>query len=997
MSQVRALLLTDVVDSTALLEELGDERMAALWAAHDEISRELLEQHGGLEIDKSDGFLLLFESAADAVAFTAAYHSALAGLDPPLKARAGLHVGEVVLRENPPARVLRGAKPLEVEGLAKPVAARVMSLALGGQTLLTTEAHAALGPDAPRTESHGHWRLKGLAEAIEILEVGDDETSFAPPPDGAKSYRVVRKGEHWLPVREVPHRLPRELDAFVGRDADLRDLASLLDGDAPLVSVLGIGGTGKTRLVTHYGWTWLGDYPGGVWFCDLSEARSVAGICDAVARTLDVALVSGGPVAQLGNAIASREGALLILDNFEQVARHAGDTLAHWLDAAPGVQFLVTTREVLGLPGETSLALPPLSEDEAVALFVERARQGKRDFVLPDDARVHVEELVRLLDQLPLAIELAAARARVMSPEKLLERMSDRFRLLTSGGGRRDRQATLRGALDWSWDLLDPDEQRALAQLAVFEGGFSLEAAEAVLELESAWPMDAVQSLVDKSLVRPVGDERFDLLVSVQDYASERLGEDRVDVEVRHGAWFAELGSPETLERFHGKDDVQLREITARDLDNLVSASRRALERGDLETATRTVPVCWTLIELRGPMSLGCELLEAVVERLARSDARWADFARQAGEAANRGGRLDDSGRFLNEALTAARRTGDRRVEGRTLMALGVLHNHLGRNEEAGDFFSACLEAAAEAGDPRTVGRAHANLGMVRGHLNDLAGCREQLDASLEILPGLGDWFEIVAVSTIGNCCLVAGDVAEGRPYVERAVALARARGASGLMAHVQDVLGRLNAYDGRWDEGLAMIEESRASSRASGSEQTEAVTLINLAYIHRRTEHWDGHRSYSEQAHAAATVMGNPMLMGKALHELGWSQAKRGDLAEARASAEESLRISRELGVLVDEGNLLVLLGDLNAQEGRSDEAGANLLRAETILRDCDRAFDLLAALVARIHHEAPRNRATAERCLVEAEAIAERAGPNPESVWQRQVRSAREALERA
>jgi class 3 adenylate cyclase len=506
MGETRAVLVTDVVDSTTLSERLGDSAMTALWARHDALARDLLRVHHGREIDKSDGFLLLFDGASDAVDYAVAYHRALRALDPPLEARVGLHFGDVILTENPSDAVGLGAKPIEVHGLAKPIAARVMSVSAGGQTLLTEAARTSLGATKLRLTSHGHWRMKGIADPMELFEVGDADAPFTPPPDGAKGYRVVTRGDLWLPVKEVKHSLPTERDKFVGRQVDLHALAHRLEQGATLVSVLGIGGCGKTRLVTRYGWTWLGDYPGGVWFCDLSEARTVEGIAYAVAQALDVPL-GNDPVVQLGHAIAGRGRCLVILDNFEQVARHATETLGHWLDRASDAQFVVTSREVLGLPGEEALALAPLPPSEGATLFIERARSATRDFE-PDD-RASIEALVQLLDGLPLAIELAAARVRVMQPKALLDRMAERFQLLATPGGRHNRQVTLRATLDWSWELLSPDEQQALGQLSVFEGGFTLPAAEAVLALERTWQTDAVQALVDKSLIRRVSDERF--------------------------------------------------------------------------------------------------------------------------------------------------------------------------------------------------------------------------------------------------------------------------------------------------------------------------------------------------------------------------------------------------------------------------------------------------------------------------------------------------------
>ncbi len=527
MSDVRALLLTDVVDSTQLLERLGDEAAATLWAAHDRAARDLLREWRGLEIDRTDGFLLLFESASDALGYALAYHRALAGFEVPLRARAGLHIGPVILRHNSPADVALGAKPVEVEGLAKPVAARVMAIAQGGQTLLTAPARDALGPMKVRIESHGHWRVKGVAEPFELFEAGDDDAPFTPPPDSAKAYRVVQRRDLWLPVREVRHSLPAERDAFVGRHEPLLELAHRFEAGARLVSVLGMGGSGKTRLATRFGWTWLGDFSGGVWFCDLSQARTIDGIVAAVAHGLDVPLGKDDPIAQLGSAIAGRGPCLVILDNFEQVARHAQETLGRWLDAAGEAHFLVTTREVLGLPGEQTYALAPLPGSEAEELFMRRAEAAKSNLAVTAEDRAAIAPLVKLLDGLPLAIELAAARVRLMPPRTLLARMGERFRLLASAGGRQDRHATLRATFDWSWDLLSPAEKSALAQLSVFEGGFTQEAAEAIVDLSACdgapWIVDVLQSLLDKSLVRAVGRDRFDLLSSVQAYAAEQL------------------------------------------------------------------------------------------------------------------------------------------------------------------------------------------------------------------------------------------------------------------------------------------------------------------------------------------------------------------------------------------------------------------------------------------------------------------------------------------
>ncbi len=262
----RALLFTDLVDSTMRVEQLGEARAAQLWAEHDRRARDLLVRHHGREIDRTDGFFLLFGAPLDALRYALDYHEALADLA--LRARVGLHVGPVTLRENSAQDISRGAKQLEVEGLAKPLAARVMALAAGGQTLLSASARAALGdalPDGTEIASHGHYRVKGMEAPVEVFEIGvRGRSAFTPPQDTGKAYRVVCVGDLWCPLRTIRNNLPGERDAFVGRAAELRALSQRLDAGARLLTVLGPGGTGQTRLVRRYGQAWLGDWPGGV-------------------------------------------------------------------------------------------------------------------------------------------------------------------------------------------------------------------------------------------------------------------------------------------------------------------------------------------------------------------------------------------------------------------------------------------------------------------------------------------------------------------------------------------------------------------------------------------------------------------------------------------------------------------------------------------------------------------------------------------------------------
>ena len=948
MNHVHALLLTDVVDSTQLAERLGDSAAAELNAAHDRLARDLLRTWRGREIDKTDGMLMLFDVAADAVGYALGYHGALAALPHPLKARAGLHVGAVILRANPPEDVAHGAKPLEVEGIAKPVAARIMSLALGGQTLLSAEARAALGQTEMRVQSHGHWRIKGIAEPVELFEVGDTGSPFTPPPDSAKVYRVVQRGDLWLPVRQVRHNLPAERDAFVGRQDALAELAMRFDAGARLVSLLGIGGTGKTRLAIRFAWTWLGEFPGGAWFCDLSPSRSVDGIVHAVAQGLDVPLGAGDPVVQLGHAIAGHGPCLVILDNFEQITRFADHTLGRWLDRAAEARFLVTTREVLGLPGEEALALAPLGLPDALALFDRRAASAKRDYQPGADDRVAIPQLVKLLDGLPLAIELAAARVRVMPPRTLLSRMDQRFKLLVAAGGRQDRQATLRAAFDWSWELLSEAEKAALAQLSVFEGGFTLEAAEAVLEpcagasAGAAAPeaVDVLQSLVDKSFVRPLADARFDLLGSVQEYAAEhlrtpgRFSSSGVAAlraaHSRHGSYFASLECPPAVGG------------AGADIGNLMVACRRATAQGDIEVALDTLETAWETFRMCGPFGSAVDLaLEvAVLPGLAPAASARADCV--AGSALNAAGQVAEARIRLEAGLASARAATERRVEAQILLGLGELHGEARARES-----QACHAAAL------SLARAIGDRSLECGALNGL-----------------------------GTACENLGRLDEARTHFVCALELARATGDKRWECGLLGNLGGLFWVEGKLDDAVQHYQAGLEVARELGHRMWEGNALSNLGALHQTQGRLDAALAESSAALQMARGIGHVRLECTALCNLGLVYFASHDLDQAQSHYDAAILLARNLRDQRSEGLFLGYLGQLHAHQGLFDEARACVEAGERLLQQLSDPFGFGLLRCHRVELEQLcGNRDAARSALLEARRIAEDLGSGAES----------------
>lgn len=811
MTEVRALLLTDVVDSTQLAGVLGDVTMAGVWAAHDRLARELLPLHGGREIDKTDGMLLMFSQAAEAVRYAAAYHQALASLTPPLKARAGLHVGPVILRENPADDVARGAKPLEVDGMAKPTAARVMALAHGGQTLLSAEALQALNPPTDTVHSHGHWRLKGVPQPMELFEVG--EPPFQSLPDGDKAYKVVQHGERWLPVRQVPNNLPQQATSFLGREHELDDISAALK-TSRLVTLLGMGGLGKTRLALQVASESLAEYPDGAWFLDLSSLREPSLVVEETARLLQVQEEPGRALLQTLCAHLKDRRLLLVVDNCEHLVQAAA-ALAHaLLRAAAGVRLIATTREALRVPGETLYPVPPLplpaagsdaralSLSTAGRLFIERAQAQRAGFnVDDDDDAAQVAELVTRLEGIPLALELAAARVRSLSLADINARLKDRYKLLT-GGSRvlQERQQTLRALVSWSYDLLQANEQVLLQRLGVFTGGFDLPAAEAVCGADPLDPLDLVDllsSLVEKSLVMPdvsSGDTRYRMLDTLRDYALEKLaqGEGPAETERRHCEHFWGVARQARGGLQGPQQAAWVRRVEA-DLDNLRAATAVARSGGADPLLAAKLPVAlqgfWVM---RGRLSEGRDLLRAA---LAQPAVQASDMARA-----------------------------------HTLYAAAVLADAQGDPVEAQQLLETCLALRRALQDTEGMAITLSTLSV-----SCLAAGRVEaaLVAENEALPlfrQLGHRIGVaIGLQHLAHITLHQGRRGEARVYNLQALELARQLKNLELEGECEWLLAEIAHADGDSDDAQARLRRSLQVCREAGDRSGEARALGSL------------------------------------------------------------------------------------------------------------------------------------------------------------------------
>ena len=815
MTDFRALLLTDVVDSTKLSEELGDAAMADVWAAHDRVARDLLPPWRGREIDKTDGMLLLFDGAADAVGYALAYHAALAGMAVPLKARAGMHVGPVILRENSPEDIARGAKPLEVDGLAKPTAARVMSLARGGQTLLTAEARENLGKSPLQVASHGHWMMKGVSEPVELFEVGDPQARFVPPPDGEKVYRVVRTGDWWLPVKEIPNNLPQQATSFLGRERELDEVKAALNG-ARVVTLLGMGGLGKTRLSLQAAADLIHQFPDGVWFLDLSPIRDAALVVSEAARVLDVAEEPGRPLIQTLCAHLKAKRVLLIVDNCEHLIKPSADLAHAIVRGAPHVRLITSSREALRIPGEQTYPILPLplpNRDDgvealmrstAVRLFVERAQSHKPSFALTEREAPAVAELVARLEGIPLALELAAARVRAMSVPDINTRLKDRYKLLT-GGGRvlQERQQTLRALVDWSYDLLGADEQMLLNRLGVFAGGFDLESAEQICgaePLDSMDVLDLLTSLVEKSLVmldeREEGT-RYKMLETIADYAREKLrqSEDAETIPARHCDHFLAMAKSAN-KGLMGSEQAQWTLRVETELDNLRSATALALSgQVDPVIAVKLTVAMQGFWTLRGYATEGRSTVRAA---LALPAVQASDVA-----------------------------------QAWALYVGAALAESQSDHAQAREMLETCLVLRRRLENPVDIAATLSTLSLARLKAGDAAGAADGEQEALQIFRLLDDRFgEAIGLLHLGQIAIFLGDDAQARSHLEPCLALARKIQYQEVEAECELLLGEVAFYAGDLAAAARRFERSLTICREAGDKRGEANALHRLGRV---------------------------------------------------------------------------------------------------------------------------------------------------------------------
>ncbi len=825
-------LFTDVEGSTRLAQALGDGFLGIVQQQRD-VLRAALAAHGGVEVStEGDGLFAVFRTAGPAVASAIAAQKALAAHPWPsavvVRVRMGLHTGEAALLGD-------GYVGLDVHR-----AARICAAGHGGQILISESTRTLLdGTQAVDLTDLGPHRLKDLQRPERLYQVGARDLPAAFPP--LKS------------LNASPNNLPVQLTSFIGRSREIVQARQMLEG-ARLVSLLGPGGTGKTRLALQVAAEVFERFPDGVWLVELAPISDPMLVAEAVASAVGIHQPARAAADAVADVLRPKK-ALLVLDNCEHLQDASALLADTLLRRCPDLRILATSREPLAVAGEITFRVPPLGipkpdgtqppdhggQFAAVQLFVERAAQFRPGFQVTAENVAVIAQICRRLDGMPLAIELAAARVKVLSVEQIAARLDDRFRLLT-GGFRTElpHHQTLRATMDWSYDLLDEDEARVFRRLAVFVGGFALDAAEQVCAggpIDSGHVLDLLARLVDKSLIvaedAPSGDQRYRLLETIRQYALDRLVEsgEAEALRVHHQAHYQ--GLAEQAERhLHGPEQKAWLDRLQAEHDNLRSALQwTSTDPAGAEAGLRLAGALWWFWDVRGFWNEGRRWLR---ETLARGEGASAEARVKAMNAAASlaiwAGHTAEAGTLAQESLVLSQQIGDKRSTASCLVVLGVEACRLEDYRRARELGSEGLSISSQLGDGWGSSLARIVLAFVAREQRDFETATELLQESLKGLQAMGhQWGIALVTNTLGLVARDQGDDERARELLEEAFRRFEALGDRSFMAYASLILGVIAVAGGRVAEAEVQFCASLRARRDLQDRRGIATCLAAL------------------------------------------------------------------------------------------------------------------------------------------------------------------------
>jgi predicted ATPase len=802
-------LFTDVEGSTKLLHELGAEKYADALADHRKIVREACAARGGVEVDtQGDAFFVAFPGAPEALEAAKTITEGLS--ERRIRLRMGLHTGTPLVTEE-------GYVGDDVH-----FAARISASGHGGQVVLSPATRELLDGDS--FTDLGEHRLKDIEGPVAIYQLGR---------------------ESFPPLKTISNtNLPRPASSFVGREAELAEVLGKVEAGARLLTLTGPGGSGKTRLALEAAATLVPEYKAGVFWVGLAALRDATLVTEAIAQVL-------GAKDGLAEHVGERELCLL-LDNLEQVVEAAPE-VSSLLQACPNLTVLCTSRELLRIQGEVEYAVPPLASPEAVALFCDRSQLEPTD---------EVSELCARLDNLPLAVELAAARTKALSPMQIRERLSQRLDLLKGGRDADPRQQTLRATVEWSHDLLSQEEQRLFRALSVFSGGCTLQAAEEVCEAD----LDTLQSLVEKSLLRFTASDassRYWMLETIREYAGERLEEaqERIVLGQKHAELMLKLAESAEPE-LEGAGMSQWMAVLGAE-ENNIRAAFTFLE--DTDQGNRELELAGSLQNfwyVRGNWAEGRRWSEAALEAsegiptIARAKAlnAVAGFAEKLGDP-------QSTKDYAEQALVLSRELGYARGVTSSLMALSLAHRLEGDRVTAAAFLEEASESARASGDAYSLADATAGLAFLameeRAYPRAIALAEEAREAYRQIGDPSGGAY---ALTILGSCLLHSGQSSAGLEAMGEALPTLLELGFVAILAGTLGLIASATVETGNAEVGATIMGFEGSLRQRVSLPRTGAYVGLHAAAVA------DLRRSLGDERYEEAFAAGGAMTLEEAV-----------------------------------------------------------------------------------------------------------------------------------
>ncbi len=884
------MLFTDIEGSSDGVRTLGADNWEAVLERHTGIIREALAGHGGFEVrSEGDSFFVVFTSPSAALSAAAEMQRGLSEADWPhqasVRVRMGLHTGE--------ARPASAASGVDYVGFEVSRAARIAAAAHGGQVLVS-DATESLVRDA-------------LAPGLTLRDLGEHRFKDLVRPQ--RIYQLLIDGlpESFPTLRSLdstPNNLPTQTTTFIGRERELASAVERLK-TTRLLTLTGPGGSGKTRLALHLAADLLERFPDGVWLVELAPVTDPAGVSPTVAAAARIGDRPGRPTLDaISDSLRTRQ-VLLVLDNCEHLVAACADLADALLRSCPLLTIIATSREGLNVPGEGLMPvpslrlpegdkLPPLDElreYEAISLFVARCAAFQPAFTLTEENAADVVRICRRLDGVPLALELAAARVRVLSVAQVAKRLDDRFRLLT-GGGRNAvaRQQTLRGLIDWSYDLLTETERLLLRRLSIFVRGWSLEAAEAICSGDGIEPeatLELLAHLVDKSLVVMLdigGAARYAMLETIREYAREKLVDsgEALALRQRHFEHFFHYASDTTL---LPRATPGVRLNYGIEYENL----RAALEWIEAEpnSADQYLLFLASIVGAAIARGRGAELRRMLIAALARSDP---------------------------QAQTHARASG--------LLAAAILADMQRDHQVAVPLAEEAVRLYRALGLKRQLALA---LIMTARGAPDRDASRRAAGESRELFKEIGDqWGTGMYLLFTADSAFRRGDYDSARSSLTESLTLAKEIGDLTNIIGSLVGLGRLACIDGDYARARALMEEGLAIRKRPEFDNPRriATALVSLGEIDRCEGDPARGAPWFEQALSTGRELGDDMIVRSSLHNLAHVALHSGDLEAAAARFRESLLLRWQLGPGYDVASGLAGMAALALRKGQLTEA---------------------------------------------------------------------------